>query len=116
MTDINAPFTAVQISLRSRMWLLNLVWILAILLMLLGLAALISAGVALTRFSGKSTPAYAADAAHFMYASIGAEPNSGLPYWERPRTASVSTPARAATAPRATPMEPICRTARSRIS
>ena len=81
MTDINAPFTAVQISLRSRMWLLNLVWILAVLLLLLGLAALIFAGVALFRFSGKSTPAYADDAAHFMYGSIGAEPHSGLPYW-----------------------------------
>ena len=43
MTDINAPFTAVQITLRSRMWLLNLVWILAVLLLLLGLAAIILA-------------------------------------------------------------------------
>jgi hypothetical protein len=81
MTDINAPFTAVQITLRSRMWLLNLAWILAALLLLTGLAALILAAVALFRFSGKSTPAYANDAQHFMYGSIGAEPNSGLPYW-----------------------------------
>ena len=63
------------------MWLLNLVWIVAVLLLLLGLAALILAGVALFRFSGKSTPAYGDDAAHFMYGSIGAEPDSGLPYW-----------------------------------
>jgi hypothetical protein len=81
MSDINAPFTAVQIALRSRMWLLNLVWIVAALLMLLGLAAVLFGCVALTRFGGKSTPVYGDEAAHFMYGSIGAEPNSGLPYW-----------------------------------
>jgi len=81
MSDINAPFTAVQIALRSRMWLLTLIGIVAALLTLIGLVAVVLGCVALFRFGGKSTPAYGDDAAHFMYGSIGAETHSGLPYW-----------------------------------
>ena len=81
MSDINAPFTAVQIALRSRMWLLTLVGIVSALLMLIGLAAVILGCIALFRFGGKATPAYGDDDAHFMYGSIGAETHSGLPYW-----------------------------------
>jgi hypothetical protein len=81
MNGINTPFTAVQITLARRMWLLNLAWILAVLLMLLGLAAVILGVIALIRFGGGSTPAYGDEAAHFMYGSIGAETHSGMPYW-----------------------------------
>ena len=81
MSDINAPFTAVQIALRSRMWLLTLVGIVSALLMLIGLAAVLFGCIALFKFGGKATPAYGDDDAHFMYGSIGAETHSGLPYW-----------------------------------
>ena len=81
MSDINTPFTAVQIALRRRMWLLNLAGIVGVLLTLIGLAGIVVAAVALIKFGGKSTPAYGDDAAHFMYGSIGAETHSGLPYW-----------------------------------
>ena len=81
MTGVNEPFTAVQIQLRSRMWLLSLLWLIALALFLIGLATVILGAVAFFKFGGKATPAYGDDAAHFMYGSIGAEPNSGLPYW-----------------------------------
>ena len=42
MSDINAPFTAVQIALRKRMWLLALAAILAAALALIGLAAVVA--------------------------------------------------------------------------
>ncbi len=81
MSDINAPFTAVQIALRSRVWLVTLVGVLAAALMLIGLVAVLLGCIALFKFGGKSTPAYGDDDAHFMYGSIGAETHSGLPYW-----------------------------------
>ena len=81
MSDINAPFTAVQIALRSRLWLLTLIGIVAAALTLIGLAAIVFGCIALIKFGGKSTPAFGDDAAHFMYGSIGAETHSGLPYW-----------------------------------
>ena len=81
MTDINAPFTAVQIYLRGRMWRLTAIVLAVLALMLTGLIAIIIGLVAVVKFSGNATPAYADDAAHFKYGSIGAEPYSGLPYW-----------------------------------
>jgi mono/diheme cytochrome c family protein len=81
MTEINAPFTAVQIYLRKRNWRLTLALLAMLALALVGLAVVAIALAALVKFSGKATPSYAEDTAHFMYGSIGAEPNSGLPYW-----------------------------------
>ncbi len=81
MSDINTPFTAAQIYLRKRIWTLELVLLVLAALVLTGFVALAVALTALVKFSGKGTPAYAQDRAHFMYGSIGAEPNSGLPYW-----------------------------------
>ena len=54
MSDIDAPFTAVQIALRKRMWLLALAAILAAALALIGLAAVVLGGVALVRFGGNA--------------------------------------------------------------
>jgi len=81
MTGINEPFTAVQIQLRSRMWLLSLTWLIALALLLAGLATIILGAVAFFKFRGEATPAYGDATAHFKYGSIGTEPNSGLPYW-----------------------------------
>ena len=81
MSDINTPFTAVQIALRRRMWLLNLAGIVWRPADADRTGGIVVAAVALIKFGGKSTPAYGDDAAHFMYGSIGAETHSGLPYW-----------------------------------
>ena len=81
MTGINQPFTAVQISLRSRMWLLALAWLLVIVLLVVGVATAILGVAAYFKFRGDRTPAYYDSPEHFMYGSIGTEPNSGLPYW-----------------------------------
>ena len=81
MTSINEPFTAVQIQLRSRLWLLSLTWLIALALLLVGFATIILGAVAFFKFRGEATPAYGDATAHFMYGSIGTEPNSGLPYW-----------------------------------
>lgn len=82
MSDIDKPFSAVQIYLSRRMWKLNLAVVALLALILLGLAAVVVGIGAAVKLSGSATPKYAADDAHFMYASIGSEPESGLPYWE----------------------------------
>ena len=78
--DINAPFSAVQIYLRRRMWKLDAALLFLLFLLLIGLAALIVLIAALVEFGGKGAPAYADNPAHFMYGSIGAETEGGLPY------------------------------------
>ena len=80
MTDINAPFTAAQIYLRARMWRLTAAFLVVLALTLIGVVAVVLGLVASVKFSGNATPVYANDAEHFKYGSIGAEPNSGLPY------------------------------------
>jgi len=80
MSDINKPFSAVQIYLSQRMWRLDAALILLVFLVLIGLAALVIVIAALVEFGGKGTPTYADNPAHFMYGSIGAETESGLPY------------------------------------
>jgi len=81
MSDIDKPFSAAQIYLSRRMWRLNLAFFVLLALTLVGLAAVILAVGAYVELSGSSTPRYSSDPAHFMYGSIGSEPNSGLPYW-----------------------------------
>lgn len=76
-----APVTAVQAHQRRR-WRLQtpLVLLLAVVFLL----GLVAAGVgvyALWRFAQDRTPHYADAVEHFKYGSIGAERESGLPYW-----------------------------------
>lgn len=75
-----APVTAVEATLRRRRR------ITAPLTLLLALIAVIGVGVTaaglalLWRFTRDSTPYFASPVEHFKYGSIGAEPESGLPY------------------------------------
>ncbi|HLY81040.1 MAG TPA: hypothetical protein VKQ70_16795, partial [Caulobacteraceae bacterium] len=80
MSDINKPYSAVQIYLAKRMWKLDAALIFLLFLVVIGLFALIVVIAALIEFGGKGTPKYAENPAHFMYGSIGAETESGLPY------------------------------------
>jgi hypothetical protein len=52
MSDINKPFSAVQIYLSQRMWKLDAALILLVFLLLIGLAALIVLICALVEFGG----------------------------------------------------------------
>jgi hypothetical protein len=48
-----------------------------------GLVALVGGGILLARFAGEATPRYDDIRDHFLYASIGSEPESGVPlaFW-----------------------------------
>ena len=80
MSDINAPFTAVQIEFRSRMWRLTLVGIVSGLLLLVGLIALLSAA---SRSSGlaASDPGLQRRRRPLHVWLDRGETHSGLPYW-----------------------------------
>ena len=78
--DIDKPFSAVQIYLAQRRWKLDAALLFAVFLLLIGVAALVVLVAALIEFGGKGTPTYADNPSHFMYGSIGAETQSGLPY------------------------------------
>jgi hypothetical protein len=73
--------SAVEAWRHRRRWRLRLGVVLLVLLMLAGVAALAVGAVALRRFMDNGTPSFAAVEAHFKYGSIGAEPESGVPYW-----------------------------------
>src|SRR4029077_12349120 len=81
MTDNDPPFTAPQIYLRKRMWLLELALFVVVLQVVIGLGALVAGAGLLFKYGRSGAPTYADNPAHFMYGSIGAETESGLPYW-----------------------------------
>jgi len=74
-----APVTAVQNSLHHRWLLWAPVYLLAVLVFLIGIAAAVFGLIVLWQISQNRTPHYADIVEHFKYASIGAEPNSGIP-------------------------------------
>ena len=76
-----APVTAVEVALRRRRRLLLPLYLLVALIFVLGIVALVVGIKGLWRLGDNGTPHYASDRDHFMYASIGSEPESGLPYW-----------------------------------
>ncbi len=80
MSDIDKPFSAVQIYLAKRRWKLDAAVLLLVFLVLIGLFTVIVIVSALIEFGGKGTPKYSDNPNHFMYGSIGAETESGLPY------------------------------------
>jgi mono/diheme cytochrome c family protein len=75
------PVTNVEIEQRRRRrWLLIPV-VLALVLMLIGLAVVVAGLVAGKRLLRNSTTYYADNLEHFERGSIGADEGSGLPYW-----------------------------------
>jgi len=75
------PATYVEEHSRTRRrWGLLLV-LLLLLLLLLGLAAAILGIAAVVRMQRNSAATFPENVAHFQHGSIGAEPESGLPYW-----------------------------------
>ena len=74
-----APVTAVQNSLHHRWLLWAPVYLLLLLIFLVGIAAAVFGLIVLWQVSQNRTPHYADIVEHFKYASIGAEPNSGIP-------------------------------------
>jgi hypothetical protein len=73
--------SAVETWRERRRWRLRLGVALLLLLVLLALAVLVIGGIVLRRFTDNSTPTFPTADAHFKYGSIGAEPESGVPYW-----------------------------------
>ena len=75
------PVTEVQRELRRR-WRYRLPFVaLGGLIFVVGLLAMLVGAAALARFTGEGTAYYGDIREHFKYGSIGAEPESGLPYW-----------------------------------
>lgn len=74
------PVTAVEGYLAERRWKLRLALIVVALLIGIGVAVIGMGIFAATRLLGSATPHYSAEADHFKYGSIGAEPESGVPY------------------------------------
>jgi hypothetical protein len=75
-----APITAVQESLRQRGRLRLPLYLLLMLVFLVGIAGTALGVKLLWQVSQHRTPHYADIVEHFKYGSIGAEPNSGIPY------------------------------------
>lgn len=75
-----APVTAVQDAIQRRRWLRVAVSIVLLLVFLLGIMGALLGLVLLWQFSQNRTPHYANIVEHFKYGSIGAEPESGIPY------------------------------------
>jgi mono/diheme cytochrome c family protein len=80
MAAAKQPVTVVEGWLAERRWKLRLGVI--VLALLIGLAVVVvGVGIcAALRLGGSATPRYASDVDHFKYGSIGAEPESGVPY------------------------------------
>ncbi|MEM9223504.1 MAG: hypothetical protein AAGB11_14040 [Pseudomonadota bacterium] len=72
--------SAVEDELAQRRWRVRIVFVVATLLVIVGLVVAVLGGTALLRLTGTGTPSFASEEEHFKYGSIGAEPNSGLPY------------------------------------
>src|SRR5262245_41131751 len=75
------PVTAVEAELRRRRWRLHSLVATVLLLLLVGLATVLVGASLLLRLARTTTPTLADPVAHFLHGSIGAEPESGLPYW-----------------------------------
>ena len=75
-----APITAAQQWLHRHWLLWAPVYILLVLIFLVGVAATLLGLRLLWQVSQNRTPHYADIVEHFKYASIGAEPHSGIPY------------------------------------
>jgi mono/diheme cytochrome c family protein len=76
-----APVTLVEVALRRRRRLFLPLYLLLALIFVLGVIALVLGIKGLWRLGDNGTPHYTQDREHFFYGSIGAEPESGLPYW-----------------------------------
>jgi mono/diheme cytochrome c family protein len=77
-----APVSEVERALhRRRRWRLYPLVILVALLLLVGLIAVVVGASLLLRLARDSSPRFDDPVAHFTHGSIGAEPESGLPYW-----------------------------------
>lgn len=74
------PVTAVEKALHRRWRLLIPVYILLALIALIGIAGVILGVILLWQVAQNRTPHYADIVDEFKYGSIGAEPNSGIPY------------------------------------
>ncbi len=75
-----APVTAVQEDFRRRRWLRIAVSTVVLLVFLLGIVGTVLGAALLWQFAQNRTPYYADVVEHFKYGSIGAEPESGIPY------------------------------------
>jgi hypothetical protein len=74
------PVTAVEQALRRRWHLLIPIYILLAIVALIGLVCTILGAILLWQWTQNRTPHYADTVEEFKYGSIGAEPNSGIPY------------------------------------
>lgn len=76
------PVSEVERALhRRRRWRLYPLVIVLVLLLLVGLITTLVGASLLARLARDTTPTFGDPAAHFLHGSIGAEPDSGLPYW-----------------------------------
>jgi processive rubber oxygenase RoxA-like protein len=74
------PVTAVEEALHRRWRLLTPIYILLAIIALIGIVATVLGVIALWEVAQNRTPHYADIVDEFKYGSIGAEPNSGIPY------------------------------------
>lgn len=75
------PVTTAEAYRYQHRWRLYSGLIALVLLLVLGLVALFFGLYALWRFYENETETYVSIDKHFMYGSIGSEPESGMPYW-----------------------------------
>jgi mono/diheme cytochrome c family protein len=75
------PATYVEAHSRWRRRIGLLVVIVLVMLMLIGLATVVLGVYAKVRSARNSPVTYSENVPHFLHGSIGAEPESGLPYW-----------------------------------
>lgn len=75
------PVTVVEAALARRRRLLLPLVILFVLIFLVGAVVAVWGVILAMRYTGSSTPRHADIVEHFKYGSIGAEIESGLPYW-----------------------------------
>lgn len=74
------PVTAVQAALHRRWRLWTPIYIVLVLVALIGVVVAVFGVIALWKYGQNRTPHYADIVEEFKYGSIGAEPNSGIPY------------------------------------
>ena len=74
------PVTAVEAWRQQRNWRVNLLAAVLFFFGVLLALGVLAAGCILWRISDDGTPHYPEIVSHFKYGSIGAEPNSGIPY------------------------------------
>jgi mono/diheme cytochrome c family protein len=74
------PVTAVQRALHRRWLIATPLWLLFAVVLVIGVVASLFGLVVLWQITQNRTPHYSDIAEHFKYASIGAEPNSGIPH------------------------------------